>query len=404
MLAPLPSEARDRPAPDTTPRLALAVVIRLGGAFLLSRALILAVAALSRLALPPGPWPARAASPSWLERLLVWDASWYLAIVKCGYNYDSHGGSTIGFYPLYPLSIRAVSALGLDPVLAGYLISHLALAGACVLLWKLAVLETRSASVADRAVTFLLFCPGAVWFGMVYTESVFLLTMLGCLLAARRERWLAAGGWGLAAALTRTPGVLLAGFLFLEAWQQRRELRRRAPTGEQSDDATRHPVGILWRQAVGVAGPVLGQLGFLIFQQVIFGDWRAQQKTVEVGWNTGGIQLPWNALVHQWHRNDTFQTALSDSLLCVVLAAAMVGFFTLRRVGYGVLVFTLALLYVSSTTGVALPRYLSTTVPVYLVLADLAEGAPLFEQAILLFSTATLTLLTALLVNGYGII
>ena len=45
-----------------------------------------------------------------------------------------------------------------------------------------------------------------MWFGMIYTESLFLLTMIGCLLCARQGRWLGAGLWGLASALTRTPG------------------------------------------------------------------------------------------------------------------------------------------------------------------------------------------------------
>ena len=385
------------------PYLTRVVAVRLLGLFLASRALVLMVATLSRAVLVPGLWPNAPGAHSWIDRFQVWDTGWYLSIVRSGYSYNPLGASNVGFYPLYPLLIRALALVGLDPVLAGYLISHLALAGACVLLWKLAALETGSTSVADRATTFLLFSPGAVWFGMVYTESLFLVTMLGCLFAARQGRWLTAGLWGLAAALTRTPGVLLAGFLFLEAVQQWLERRRPAGSGQQPDLAGSSSRSTLWRPALAVLGPIAGQLSFMTFEQAAFGDWRAQQKTVAMGWHTASFQMPWTVLWQQWRHSVPCFTALADSLLLVVVATGILSFFTLRRASYGMLVFALAVLYVSSSPGMARPRYLSTTAPVYLVLAQLAEGAPLVDKAVLIFSTALLTLLTALLVSGYQV-
>ena len=385
------------------PRLTIEIVVRLCGLFLLARALILVVAAVSRLVVTPGPWSSFSNSHSWLGRFLVSDSGWYLRIAHDGYNYDPTAASTIGFYPLYPMLIRTVAALGINPTYAGYLISHFALAGACVLLWKLSVWETGSVRIAERSVTFLLFCPGAVWFGMIYTESMFLLTLLGCIYAARTRRWLAAATWGLAASLIRTPGVLLAGFLFLEAAQQWFQMHQSSKPGAEQTIGTFSKKAVIWRPALAIASPLIGQLSFMVFQQIAFGDWRAQQKTAAAGWHTG-FQMPWIVLWNQWHKGEPFHTLMAGSLLLVVVVVGAASFLTLQRVGYGAFIFALTLLYISSAPISAMPRYLCTTAPIYLVLAQIADYSPLFETAVLVFSTMLLTLLTVLIVNGYGII
>ena len=394
------------------------------GLFFLSRLLVLAVAALSHLVVAPGPYPRF--GHTWVERFFAWDSSWYADIALRGYFYRADAQSSVGFYPLLPLLLRAANALGLNIVLAGYGISHAALLGACLLLWKLAAVETRSPIVAERAVLFLLFCPGAVWFGMNYTESLFLLTQLGCLVCARRRRWIAAGLWGMASALTRTPGVLLLGFLFLEGAQQWWECRHllpdlaaasETPAGDAASpsaaDAGSPPTSPtrrwqlparswLARVAFGVAGPGLGQAAYLVFLQLRFGDWRAQQKTVTAGWNGGvGIQLPWKALVSQWHYADLYILALSMPMLVIMLGLGLVSLFSLKRLGYPVLVLTLCLLYISAASGFALTRYLSTIAPAYIVLGQLAARSQMVDRSALVFSVAMMSVVTILLINGY---
>ena len=70
----------------------------------------------------------------WLGDLLAapaarWDAAWYLVIAHYGYRPDlgAYTSSRAAFFPLYPLGLRALGALGVPPVLAGVLLS---LAGA----------------------------------------------------------------------------------------------------------------------------------------------------------------------------------------------------------------------------------------------------------------------------------
>ena len=347
---------------------------RITGVYFLSRLLVLGAACVSRTVVMQGPYTTGARS--WIERLRVWDADWYVEIARHGYFFDPHAASSVGFYPLYPLLMRALMHCGLDPLLAGYAISHAALFAAAVWMWRLAALETRSATTANLAVTFLLLSPGAVWFGLIYTESLFLLTVLGCLLAARRGRWLEAGLWGYASAVTRTPGLLLAGFLLLEAAQQWWERRR----AEGSD---KRSLLSLWPQALAVAGPVLGQVSFLIFLQVAFGDWHAQQKTVTAGWFAGGPRWPWTALADTWGWGEPLFTLLGDPALAVAVLAGIASWWTLRRWGYPALVLALATLYLVTTNGDSLLRYAATIAPVYVVLAQAARRSRLLETAVL---------------------
>ena len=66
----------------------------------------------------------------WLGDLLAapaarWDAAWYLVIAHYGYSPElcARRAARSAFFPLYPLGIRGISALGVPPVLAGVLLS-----------------------------------------------------------------------------------------------------------------------------------------------------------------------------------------------------------------------------------------------------------------------------------------
>ncbi len=209
----------------------------------------------------------------------------------------------------------------------------------------------------------------------------------------------------------------MSGFLFLEAvqqWWERRRLRARPDADATSAEPFPAPRRRWWqvsrwpwrtRAALAVLGPVAGQASYLLFLQIRFGDWRAQQKTMAAGWKGGGgPDWPWNALVTQWNHLDRIFVDISMPLLGIVLALAMIGLFTLKRVSYAALVIALAVLYVSATPGDSVTRYLCTLAPVFIVLAQLAERSRLLEATALVFSVAVMTILTVLRANGYRIL
>jgi Mannosyltransferase (PIG-V) len=146
-----------------------------------------------------------------------WDAAWYLVIAHYGYRPDlgSFTGSRTAFFPLYPLGVRALSDLGLEPVIAGVLLSLAALAAGLYCLHRLMTLEvTRlrlpSGGETARLVVLLsALAPMAFYFSAIYSESLYLALSLGVFLCARRGRWASAAGFGALAAATRSNGVVL---------------------------------------------------------------------------------------------------------------------------------------------------------------------------------------------------
>jgi Mannosyltransferase (PIG-V) len=133
-----------------------------------------------------------------------WDAIWYLQIAHHGYA----TAPDAGFFPLYPVLIRAVSAVTVSAIAAGIVVSVLALAVGLELVRRLTELELGPA-VARATVPLIAFGPVAVYYSAVYTESLFLALSAGTLYAARRGRWSVAGAVGALAALSRPGGVLL---------------------------------------------------------------------------------------------------------------------------------------------------------------------------------------------------
>src|SRR4051812_32119878 len=110
-----------------------------------------------------------------LAPLTRWDSTWYLGIAHSGY-----GGASTAFFPLYPMLVRGVAVVGAPGALlvASFVVSLAALFGALYVMHRLVELELGSAGVARLSVLMLALFPGALWFGVPYSESVFLLLSL----------------------------------------------------------------------------------------------------------------------------------------------------------------------------------------------------------------------------------
>jgi Mannosyltransferase (PIG-V) len=150
------------------------------------------------------------ADGSLLDRLFQpfarWDGTWYIQIASQGYN---HKPGSWAFFPLYPWLLHGTAdATHGQYVVAGTLLSIAAALAAAALLYLL-VEGDYGRRVALWSVAFLAFFPTSIFFQAVYTESLFLLAGLACVLWARRGRWELAGLAGMIAALTRNTGILL---------------------------------------------------------------------------------------------------------------------------------------------------------------------------------------------------
>jgi Mannosyltransferase (PIG-V) len=156
-----------------------------------------------------------------LAPLARWDSVWYLTIGDSGYGGSSARGA---FFPLYPVLVRGVGTVfgGSHAALlaAAFLVSLVAFLAALTLLFRLTELELGR-RLARPTLLLLAVFPAAVYFGVPYSESVFLLLAVGAFYAARTGRWAWAGACAALASATRSAGLLLVIPLVLIWWSGR---------------------------------------------------------------------------------------------------------------------------------------------------------------------------------------
>ncbi len=163
-----------------------------------------------------------------------WDGVWYVYLTAHGYpTVAAHVQTTLGFFPLYPLTVWLVShVLFCSTILAGVIIATVGGFIATVLVQRLSAAWWGEAA-SRRVVVFFCLFPGSIVFSMVYSEGIMLPLVAGSLLALERRRWVLAGL--LAACATATAPVALAIIpacavaagreLYLRGWRDR-EARR----------------------------------------------------------------------------------------------------------------------------------------------------------------------------------
>jgi hypothetical protein len=147
------------------------------------------------------------------EIFAAWDSGWYFDIASRGYYFNPHGQSSIAFFPLYPMLMRAVAwpLGGTEKMiwLAGILVSCTAFALALLALHRLTERVIGDREAARRAVLYLAVFPFSLFFTRVYAESAFLLTTVLAVSRAHDGRWWRAGLWGALATLARPNGITI---------------------------------------------------------------------------------------------------------------------------------------------------------------------------------------------------
>lgn len=312
------------------------------------------------------------------HELSQWDGLWYRELADHGYpNHVLHIQSTLGFFPLYPLLVWAVSHAFVVPIahwqilsttVAGVLVAGVGGAVATVLVQRLAA-GWWGEQVARRAV--LIFClfPGSVVFSMVYAEGIMLPLAAGCLLALQRRRWLLAGVLAGLATATEPQGLVL---VIVCAVSAAVELRRG---------------GLAARRALlAPALAPVGAAGFAIYLWIWTGSPFASLIAQRDGWSerTDGL-----ALVHL-ARNLGDQISLRhfnhptiDLNLVVGLGGAIVLIVLLvlvarnwREMSLEAILYTLGIAWLGMTSEFVppMPRLLITAFPAIMVVARYVRG------------------------------
>jgi hypothetical protein len=223
---------------------------------------------------PPGAPPWRDSDNELFNLPLRWDAGWYLQIAEHGYGYIHEAGpeaqQNIVFFPAYPMATRLVGLLfgnqTYSYVAAGTVVSLAAFLFALAYLYTFARDELGD-EAAPSALWLVASYPFALFFGAIYTESLYLLAALGAFHHFRRREFVRAGLWGLVIGLARPNGGLLSiplVLLALAPWLPAALAGGRAAI--RSHGARR------WRHAwPACAAAVMSAVGTLLYSIYIWG-------------------------------------------------------------------------------------------------------------------------------------
>ena len=294
--------------------------------FLVSRLALLLVGVLSLHLMPSallvqkGNLVYHRPGPSALEVWARWDSEWYLLIAERGYGADDaflglpvgyRRGDDAGFFPLYPMLVRGVAALGPSTLCAGVLVSNLALLAALALLREM-TRRDHGEVIAGRAVWILLAFPTSFFLSAVYAESLLLATLLGAIALARAGRPLLAGSCAALCALSKPTGLLVLVPLVIELWPDR--AARDAAAGRASRSRA-------LRLAAAIAPVGAALAGWALACQATFGDvvpFLARQAR----WR-GPTSGPWRAFVRYFDSpriHDAHHSTID--LVCALLLVA----------------------------------------------------------------------------------
>jgi hypothetical protein len=337
------------------------------------------------------------AHPFW-DTFARYDAGWYHGIASQGYVFGAGGRNNLAFFPLYPMLMRGGGTLlgsrQEDFYFAGIVVSWIAFACAMVMLYKLARLDLDERR-AERAVLYAAVFPFAYFFGLVYSESVFFLTLVSAAYAFRTRRW----GWaalaGAAMTATRVTGVMALPGLAWIAWQATRGASLKQREGEPVSPKRREgrlgspkrceggpePRGSRLNAALAVAGCAAGIGLYSVYNYIVSGSPFAWYDAI-THWNYAPghnpfamvfavlqalITRPVNYLSESMAPYDTLNTLAAIGALALVPHVW-------KRFGFGYALIVLGgmLLPLSSGQLEGLGRYASVQFPLAIALAGMA--------------------------------
>jgi hypothetical protein len=306
-----------------------------------------------------------------LENLLCsWDCGWYLSIIVNGYHLQPQGhlsgdAANWAFFPLFPLSAKAISYLtGLSALNAAALISNACFILALPILFSYVkrMLGTQSARFVIIAFAF---SPYSLYFSTPYTESLYFLLMVSSLSLAKSNNWLTAGILAAMISATRNLGVLLVIPLLIIAIRQ-----YRIKDLMKFSDGSEKVIFCL----------LIAPLGLFVYMYYLHqhvGDALAF-KNVQIAWGRA-IGNPLIILIRSF-----FGRAYEIYCATVACVSFMAGLYLFQKrfVVEGV-IFMIGIIVPLATGIAAIPRYVFTLFPIYIVLALLTRGCPRLRYLLL---------------------
>ncbi len=318
---------------------------------------------------------------NFLHELANWDGLWYREVANNGYlNHPSYAQTTLGFFPLYPLTIwifepvfTVLTTHGAiwAATVAGVVISTAGGAIATYLVYRLAT-EWWDRKIGLRAAVLFAVFPGSVVFSMVYSEGLLLPLAAGCLLALGHRRWLLAGILAGLATAVQPAGIVLVAACAVAAYLEWRRSGYRRP--------------VLRRVIVAPLLSLSGIAAFAAFLWAWTGTPLANYQAQHHGWSEKTDLLAmlhlttrlWAEIIHQHPHERPVDMNLIVGLVGGILLIAMLVLVWRQRhrIGPAALVWTFGISFLALTSEYVppLPRMLITAFPALMVVARYVRG------------------------------
>lgn len=343
-----------------------------------------------------------AASPFW-DGYVRHDSLHYADVIRRGYRVQPVGpfkGMAVNaaFFPLYPYTVKALARVKIPGYgrlfgtiwAPGLIVSNVALILSLVYMLRIARLYLDEDG-ARRSLVYLLAFPTSFFFSAFYTESVFLLTTTAAFYHFFKGQHARCGVWGLLAATSRSPGVMLVpAFVLGHLWARRFRVSR--------SDLSLLWLGLIPCGILLYMGMLYAKLGdpmaFMRAQSAWGRSFTMPHRTLWAAVTSINWSLP---LGNFGNTNWAFEFSMGIVFLALPLLL-------LRGFHKALPIFALLLILMPLTTGVVagMPRYAAVAFPSFFALAKLGENRAA-DRLIVFGSALLLGLLKVAFSNGFMI-
>ena len=284
---------------------------------------------------------------NFIQSFANWDGGHYLGIAEHGYTIKSQ----YVFFPLYPILINIVAKFTSNYLLAGILINAISSFLVVNLLFKLISLDFEK-SIAQKAVLALLIFPLSFHFLAVYTESFFLLLVVCTFIFLRKKKYFWATIFASFASATRLSGLAVVASLILSVF---------------------FTEGLNKKNWYIIFAP----LGFLLYCVFLYnqtGDLFYFISAESHFWN-GGLVLPGSAIFFTAKQLIKPGFIISNFRILLDFIFVVFALITVWKVSrklsldYAIYSIISLVLPLFSPTIAAIPRYLITIFPIFIILA-----------------------------------
>lgn len=339
---------------------------------------------------------------TWIDGWFQFDSGWYAGIAQNGYSYTPGQQSAIAFFPVYPLLVRAVTAMVGDVQLAGQLVALVSGLAAVLLvgLWAWQRLPRRAALLT---IGVTLTYPYTLFLhGTMYADGLYLLLAVGAFILVDRRWYLAAGLVGALAAASRPFGIAVAVGLVVRILETLAQ--------ETGRTGWRDLVVAIRRVRVRHAGVLVSFAGLLAWMAYLGAEFGNPLAFVETesspGWNQGVGPRTWFKIAYLGmlhHRHWALAANLTlQALACVVvvlLVRRVTRLFGWGYAAYTVVVIAIPILGTKDFMGAG--RYALAAFPALAAGGDWLAERPRWVAVVTLTAmTAAMVVLTWYFANG----